>query len=63
MIGLKDTINSEFSGIDNNLPFKDLSSIYDSTYAISGLNEFPYILVSYSNSLFSNIKNLNDNLL
>ena len=63
LTGLADTINSEFTEIDNNLPFKDLSSIYDSTFAIGGMNEFPYTIVSAAKNVFSNIKNLNDDLL
>ena len=63
LTGLTDTINSEFTAIDNNLPFKDLSSIYDSTFAIGGMNEFPYTIVSAAKNVFSNIKNLNDDLL
>ena len=63
LAGLTDAINSEFTAIDNNLPFKDLSSIYDSTFAIGGLNEFPYTIVSAAKNVFSNIKNLNDDLL
>ena len=63
---LEEIINkviSEFTKIDNNLVFKDLSSIFDSTFIISELKEFPYTIVSAAKNLFSNIKNLNDDLL
>jgi hypothetical protein len=63
---LEEIINkviTEFTKINNNLAFKDLSSIFDSTFLISELNEFPYTIVSASKNLFSNIKNLNDDLL
>jgi len=63
---LEEIINeviSEFTKIDNNLVFKDLSSIFDSTFLIEGLNEFPYTIVSAAKNLFSNIKILNDDLL
>ena len=63
---LEEIINNvitEFTKINNNLVFKDLSSIFDSTFLISELQEFPYTIVSASKNLFSNIKNLNDDLL
>ena len=63
---LEEIINkviSEFTKIDNNLVFKDLSSIFDSTFLISELKEFPYTIISASKNLFSNIKMLNDDLL
>ena len=63
---LEEIINkviSEFTKIDNNLAFKDLSSIFDSTFLIPSLQEFPYTIVSASKNLYSNIKNLNDDLL
>ena len=63
---LEEIINvviSEFTKIDNNLVFKDLSSIFDSTFLIEGINEFPYTIVSAAKNLFSNIKILNDDLL
>ena len=55
-------INSEFTIIQNLIAFNDLSSIYDSTFAISGLKEFPYSIVTASKHLYTNLKNLNDDL-
>jgi hypothetical protein len=62
LIEMENKIISEFTKIDNLLAFKDLSSIFDSTFAISGLNEFPYIFIQMAKDLFTNIKTLDDDL-
>ena len=60
---LGDKINSEFTAIDNLLAFRDLSSVYDSTFVIKEMNEFPYTIVSAAKNIYSNIKNINDDLI
>ena len=60
---MSDKIDSEFTILYNLLAFKDLSSIYDSTFAINDLNEFPYTIVSSSKNIYANINTLNKDLL
>ena len=60
---IKNKINEGFNNLDIILIFKDLSAIFDSTFAISGLSEFPYTLVSSAKNLYLKIKELNDDLL
>ena len=62
LMEMKNQTISDFTQIDNLLAFKDLSSIFDSTFAIAGLSEFPYKIVSMAKELFTNIKALDDEL-
>ena len=55
-------INSEFTLALNLLAFNDLSSIFDSTFAIQELKSFPYTLVVAAKNLYTNINKLKDNL-
>ena len=63
LLELEDKINLEFTNLDELLSFKDLSAIYDSTFAIGGLKEFPYTIVSSSKNVYTNIKTLSDDLI
>ena len=63
LVQLTNTINSEFTSIEELLAHKDLSSVFDSTFTIAGITEFPYTIVSAAKNLYSNIKILNDDLL
>ena len=63
LIEIREKINQEFNNLDKNLTFKDLSAIFDSTFAVAGLSEFPYTIVSSSKNLYNKIKELNDDLL
>ena len=56
---LKNEINDNISDLNNLLIFKDLSSIFDSTFAINNLKELPYSIILISNYLYTNITKLN----
>jgi hypothetical protein len=62
LMEMKNQTISDFTQIDNLLAFQDLSSIFDSTFAITGLSEFPYIIISMANDLFTKIKTFDDDL-
>ena len=63
LLEIRDKINSEFTNLNNILPFKHLSEIYDSTLSISGLNEFPFDIVPASQNIYNKIKSVEDDLL
>ena len=60
---IQNIINTEFKNLDKLLNFKDLSAIFDSTFAIAGLTEFPYTIVSAAKNLYDKIKGIDDDLL
>ena len=62
LMEMKNQAISDFTEIDNLLVFKDLLSVFDSTFAISGLSEFPNNIISLAKDLYTNIKNLDDDL-
>ena len=63
LIEVRDKINSEFTAIYNYLPFKDLLAVFDSTFAVTGLDDFPTEIISATKNTYNNIKKISDDLL
>ena len=62
LLEIRNNINSNINALNNLLSFADLSPIFDSTLAISGLNKLPYTIVSSSENLYSNFNKINDDI-
>ena len=60
---IQNIITTEFNSLDKLLIFKDLSAVFDSTFAVSGLTEFPYTIVSAAKNLYDKIKGIDEDLL
>ena len=56
---LKNSLNVNIAELNDLLYFNDLSSIFDSSLAFDNLKEVPYSIISISNTLYSNILELN----
>ena len=63
LLNFMDIINENIKKINDILANKDLSEIFDSTYAISELKALPFDFVAATEKLYSDIKDLEDNLL
>jgi hypothetical protein len=63
LLNFMDVINENIQKINIILANKDLSEIFDSTYAISELKVLPFDFVAASEKLYSDIKDLEDKLL
>ena len=62
ILELRNNIDSNINDLNNLLSFIDLSPIFDSTLAISGLSKMLYTLVSSSRNLYSNLKKINNEI-
>ena len=59
LLELRDIINNEIVELNELLAFKELSSIFDSTYAINNLQKLPYKFISASENLYKALDDLN----
>ena len=62
LLEIRNNINSNINALNNLLSFADLSPIFDSTLAISGLNKLPYTIVPSSENLYSYFNKINDDI-
>ena len=63
LLNFMDIINENIKKINDILANKDLSEIFDSTYAISELKVLPFNFVAVTEKLYSDIKDLEEKLL
>ena len=59
---LRDIINNEINNLNDILSFQDLSSIFDATFSVEGLNKLPYSFVAAAQNLYNNIDEINNNI-
>ena len=62
LLEIRNNIDSNINALNNLLSFEDLSSIFDSTFVISGLTTLPYTIVSSSEYLYSNFNEINNDI-
>ena len=59
LLELRDIINEEITELNELLAFKELSAIFDSTYAIDNLQKLPFKFITASEKLFEALDDLN----
>ena len=59
LLELRDIINEEITELNELLAFKELSAIFDSTYAIDNLQKLPSTFIAASENLFKALDDLN----
>ena len=59
---LRDVINNEITELNELLAFKELSAIFDSTYAINGLEILPSKFIAASENLYKALDDLNNDV-
>ena len=59
LVELRDIINEDINELNELLAFKELSAIFDSTYAINGLDKLPSKFIAAAENLYKGLDNLN----
>ena len=57
---LNNIINKDVNELNELLAYKDLSAIFDSTYAINGLEKLPFKFIAAAENLFKGLETLNN---
>ena len=58
LLSLRDIINENIEELNKLLAFKELSAIFDSTYAINGIQKLPFKFVASAENLYKDLNNL-----
>ena len=62
LLNLRDIINDNIEELNNLLAFKQLSAIFDSTYAIDGIKKLPFKFIEATENLYKGLNGLKDDI-